>query len=125
MKIPLKILVNDDDETTQKLMCLYLADYENVVTVGCGEEAIKECISNSFDLVIMDIKSRNGTDGVQTLNKIREIERYKSIPVLAVTAFAMKGDKEYFLKEGFDGYMAKPFTKKTLIELIKKYQPIT
>jgi CheY-like chemotaxis protein len=125
MKIPLKVLVNDDDETTQKLICLYLADYENVVTVGCGQEAIKECMSNSFDLVIMDIKSRNGMDGVQTLNKIREIERYKDIPVLAVTAFALKGDKEFFLQEGFDGYLAKPFDKKTLIEFIKKYQSIT
>ena len=125
MNFPLKILVVEDDWTTQELLSIYLAKYGAVVAVDNGNEAIIECHSIVFDLILMDIKSNNGMDGVQTLKLIREIEKYKTTPILAVTGCVMSGDKERLLNEGFDGYLPKPFLKITFIEFIKKYLPLT
>jgi len=71
-------------------------------------------MSDAFDIVLMDIRLKNGIDGVKTFKRIKEIDSYKDTPVLAITAYAMRGDKEYFLQEGFNGYLAKPFVKDTL-----------
>jgi two-component system, sensor histidine kinase len=125
MKIPLKILVVEDDLITQEILALYLNNYETIVIVASGEEAINKCKSDTFDIVLMDIRLKNGIDGVKTFKSIREIESYKDIPVLAITAYAMRGDKEYFLQEGFNGYLAKPFVKDTFIDFIKQYLPQT
>ncbi|MDR3665718.1 MAG: response regulator [Ignavibacteriaceae bacterium] len=125
MKIPLKILVVEDDLITQEILALYLQEYEYVTVVASGEEAINNCLLNNFDIVLMDIRLKNGIDGVATFKKIKEIESYKETPVLAITAYAMRGDKEYFLSEGFNGYLAKPFVKDTFLDFIKLYLPQT
>ncbi len=117
MKNPTKILIVEDDLITQQILGLYMIDYDHVV-VSCGEEAIKECKSNNYDIILMDIRLKSGIDGVKTFKQIKEIEGYKKIPILAITAYAMRGDKEYFLEEGFEGYLAKPFLKENLVELI-------
>jgi CheY-like chemotaxis protein len=123
MKIPLKILVVEDDLITQEILALYLQEYENVSVVASGEEAINNCLLNAYDIILMDIRLKNGIDGVKTFKKIKEIDTYKDIPVLAITAYAMRGDKEYFLQEGFDGYLAKPFVKDTFLDFIKQFLP--
>jgi len=119
----MKILVFDDDQITRRILSRYLEDYGNLVVVDCGEEAINKCKSDFFDLVLLDIRSKDGMDGVKILKKIKKVDRYKDIPVLAITCYAMNGDKEYFLQEGFNGYLAKPFIKETLIEFIKNFLP--
>ena len=123
-KLKMKILVFDDDQINRRILSRYLEDYGDVVVVDCGEEAINKCKSDFFDLVLLDIRSKDGMDGVKALKKIKEIDRYKDIPVLAITGYAMNRDKEYFLQEGFNGYLAKPFLKDTFIEFIKNYLPI-
>jgi two-component system, sensor histidine kinase len=123
MKIPLKILVVEDDLITQEILTLYLNEYESITVVASGEEAINNCLSRNYDIVLMDIRLKNGIDGVKTFKKIKEIESYKDIPVLAITAYAMRGDKEYFLQEGFNGYLAKPFVKETFLDFVKQYLP--
>jgi two-component system, sensor histidine kinase len=123
MKIPLKILVVEDDLITQEILSLYLQDYEHVTVVASGEEAIAKCMSDSFNIILMDIRLKIGIDGVQTFKKIKKINAYKDIPILAITAYAMRGDKEYFLEQGFNGYLAKPFVKDTFIDFIKKFFP--
>ena len=125
MKIPLKILVVEDDPITQEILSLYLLDYEHVIIVACGEDAIEKCMSDVFDIVLMDIRLKIGIDGVKTFKKIKEIDAYKDIPVLAVTAYAMRGDNEYFLEQGFNGYLAKPFIKNTFLQFIKPFLPRT
>ena len=125
MKIPLKILVVEDDLITQEILSLYLLEYEHVTVVARGEDAIAKCMSDVFDIVLMDIRLKIGIDGVQTFKKIKEIDAYLDIPVLAITAYAMRGDKEYFLEQGFNGYLAKPFVKDTFLGFIKQFLPRT
>jgi len=118
-----KILVVEDDRIMREILSIFLTEYGNIVSVSCGEEAIIECKSGVFDLVLMDIKSNNGKDGIETFKIIRDIEKYKDIPVVAITGCAMNGDKERILNEGFNGYLAKPFIKKVFIDFVKKYLP--
>jgi CheY-like chemotaxis protein len=52
--------------------------------------------------------------------RLRKLDNYKKVPIIAVTAYVMAGDRERFLKYGFDSYISKPFTKEILIDVIKK-----
>jgi CheY-like chemotaxis protein len=102
-----------------------LQDYEYVTVVASGEDAIAKCMENIYDIVLMDIRLKIGINGVKTFKKIKEIDAYKNIPILAITAYAMRGDKEYFLEQGFNGYLAKPFVKDTFLGFIKLFLPRT
>jgi len=117
MENPTKVLIVEDDLITQQILGLYMIDYNHII-VSCGEEAIKECEQNMYDVILMDIRLKSGFDGVKAFKRIKEIKGYKHVPILAITAYAMRGDKEYFLEEGFEGYLAKPFLKENLIDLI-------
>ena len=68
----------------------------------------------------MDINLRKGPDGIEAMQSIREISEYKNTQIIAVTAYAMNNDKEEFLEKGFDNYLAKPFRKAQLMEILKK-----
>ncbi len=80
-----------------------------------GKEALGEIKAGNFDIVLMDIKMplMNGDEALSVLRK-EESERGGHLPVIALTAFALKGDRESFLEAGFDGYLAKPITAKEL-----------
>ena len=117
MENPTKVLIVEDDLITQQILGLYMIEYDPII-VPSGEEAIKECETNKYDIILMDIRLKTGIDGVKTFKRIKEIKGYKNTPILAITAYAMRGDKEYFLEEGFEGYLAKPFLKENLIEII-------
>jgi CheY-like chemotaxis protein len=117
MENPTKVLIVEDDIITQQILGLYMIEYDHIIVSG-GEEAIEKCETNHYDIILMDIRLKSGFDGVKAFKKIKEIVGYRNIPILAITAYAMRGDKEYFLEEGFDGYLAKPFLKENLIELI-------
>jgi CheY-like chemotaxis protein len=72
------------------------------------------------DLVLMDIQLPD-IDGVQALQKLRADDRTASIPVLALTAQAMLGDRERFLEAGFDGYISKPVNVRELIGAVQEH----
>jgi len=117
MENPTKVLIVEDDLITQQILGLYMIDYDHII-VSSGEEALEECKTNKYDIILMDIRLKAGFDGVKTFKNIKKIKDYNNIPILAITAYAMRGDREYFLEEGFEGYLAKPFLKENLIEII-------
>ena len=73
---------------------------------------------SNYSIILVDINLGIGMDGIETINKIKEISRYKSVPIVAVTAYALYGDKEKFLKLGCDYYISKPFEKSEIVELV-------
>ncbi len=73
-----------------------------------------------FNLILMDINLGYGIDGIETMHRIKKLPGYSEIPIIAITAFARFSDKERLLSEGFDDYLAKPFTRAELINLVKK-----
>ena len=117
----MKILVAEDDELNQMvvrdiIMLLY-PDAE-VLMAKNGKEALELFFSEKVDLVISDIEMPE-MNGVELMKKIKE--KNPSIPVIAFTAFAVVGDKERLLLEGFDDYVAKPVDVEEFKRVIDKY----
>ena len=84
-----------------------------------GGQALSS-LSSEPDLALMDIQLPD-IDGVETLGRLRADERTASIPVLALTAQAMEGDRERFLAAGFDGYLSKPVDIADLVATVKQH----
>ena len=75
------------------------------------------------DVILMDIQLRgvDGEDGLSVLTKLRGNPRTADIPVLAITAFAMKGDEERFLAHGFSGYVSKPIDARSFADVVSSF----
>ena len=112
------ILLVEDNEVNRKLIQKILAkeDY-TIKTAVNGADAIQILESETFDLVLMDIQMPV-MDGYEATRLIKSDERTSAIPVVALTAHAMKGEKEKILGAGFDGYLTKPVKKEELIREI-------
>ena len=116
-----RVLIVEDNEKNMKLVrdVLQATGY-STLEATTGEEAIELSLSQAPALVLMDVQLP-GIDGVEALERLRQNERTASIPVLALTAQAMSGDRERFLEAGFDGYLAKPVDVGELIETVREH----
>lgn len=107
----LKILLVEDDVVNQKVILKILLEKGHIIeTANNGLEALELFEKNKYDVILMDIQMPR-MDGVETNKKIKEIEKEHSIdhtPIIALTAYALHGDRERFLAFGFDDYIAKP-----------------
>ena len=110
------ILIVEDNEKNMKLFrdVLTARGYRTLEAVS-GEDAIELALSAVPSLVLMDLQLP-GMDGGEALERLRGDERTAAIPVLALTAQAMHGDRERFLDAGFDGYLSKPVD---IVELLR------
>ena len=116
-----KILVVEDNDRNMKLFRDVLgATGYRTLEATTGGEAVALASEHTPDLVLMDIQMPD-VDGVEALRRLRADERTAAIPVLAVTAQAMQGDREHFLAEGFDGYLSKPVNVRELIGTVRQY----
>ena len=116
----LRILVAEDNLNNQKVAVSLLAKQgHSVVVVGDGREAIEAIERESFDLVLMDIQMPD-MDGLEATRRIRECERITNtrIPIVAMTAHAMSGDREKCLAAGMEAYISKPIRWRELVEVI-------
>ena len=116
-----KILVVEDNETNMYLIRFILrkSGYE-VIEARSGEEGVELAIEEKPDLVIMDIQLP-GIDGLEATKRIRNSEADEELPIVALTSYAMVGDKEKALKAGCTGYIEKPINPETFITEIEKY----
>jgi two-component system cell cycle response regulator DivK len=116
-----QVLVVEDNERNMKLFrdVLQASGYRTLEATT-GGDAVALAAEHSPDLVLMDIQLPD-IDGVEALGRLRADERVSSVPVLALTAQAMEGDRERFLAAGFDGYMSKPVDIGEFIATVKRY----
>jgi two-component system cell cycle response regulator DivK len=114
-----RILVVEDNELNMKLFrdVLVATGYRTLEATS-GGEAVELATEHEPDLVLMDIQLPD-LGGVQALGRLRANDRTASIPVLALTAQAMDGDRERFLAAGFDGYLSKPVNVRELIGTVR------
>ena len=75
-----------------------------------------------FDLVLLDINLGQGPNGADVLRELRAMPAYQDVPIVAVTAYALPGDRERFLGMGFTDYLAKPFNADELLALTARLQ---
>ncbi len=109
-----KILLVEDEEDCIILVEYYLREKFDVEVAKNAISAIEMVKENKYSLILMDINLGKGLSGMDAVSEIRKLPEYKNIPIVALTAFAMKGDREEFLSGGCDEYISKPFTKEKL-----------
>ena len=117
-----KVYVVEDNEKNMKLFRAILKIIPDIEifeeTRGdLGFELIK---SGNPDLVILDIQLPE-MNGIEICSELRKIEKFKDTPIIAVTSFAMKGDKERIMEAGFNQYVSKPIKVQEFRELVSKY----
>ncbi|WKN45487.1 response regulator [Tunicatimonas pelagia] len=117
-----KILYVEDDRINAFVLTKLLEDQFEIVVVVDGEKCLNQIQKQQYDLILMDINLGQGKmDGVQTMQKLKEMPAYQSTPVFAVTSYANPGDREKFLHQGFDAYFSKPVDKARIVEAITNY----
>jgi len=116
-----RILVVEDNDKNMKLFRDVLrAKGFRTVEATSGGDALVLAAEHAPDLVLMDIQLPD-IDGVEALGRLRADVRTASVPVLALTAQAMEGDRERFLAAGFDGYISKPVNLAEFVAAVEHY----
>jgi CheY-like chemotaxis protein len=114
------LLLVEDDIVNAQIVCAYLKPYFNIDHVLDGQAGIENCKINDYDTILMDIALK-GISGTEAMQEIKKLDGNNSkIPIIAITAFAMLGDKESFLRAGFSHYISKPFTRAKLFEILRQ-----
>jgi two-component system, cell cycle response regulator DivK len=121
MKQPKKILVVDDNQDNRELVVKILKNrgYCMIEAID-GEDAIKKALEAMPDLILMDI-SMPKIDGYEVTKRLQDREEFKDIPIIAMTAHAMKGDREKALCAGCKDYISKPIDIRELPEKIQYF----
>jgi two-component system cell cycle response regulator DivK len=114
------VLVVEDNPINMKLcQDLLNAHGYNVLQAKDGMQGWELAREHRPDLILMDIQLPD-VSGLEVTNRLKSDENLKSIPVIALTAFAMKGDEEKFLQNGCDGYISKPISIFALLQTIER-----
>ena len=116
---PHLLAVEDNSETQLLLEHLLKSSFEIVVVPGV-DEALDAAEEHSFDLFLLDINLSEKRTGTDLLHLLREQPDRQEVPAIALTAYAMPGDREDFLAAGFDRYVSKPFTRDDLTSAIQQ-----
>jgi CheY-like chemotaxis protein len=116
-----KLVIIEDNEDNRLLVRAILEDLYEVIEYETGPEALASLALEPPDLVLLDI-SLPDMDGPEVLRHIRLDAAWCQVPIIALTAHAMAGDREAFLAMGFDGYVSKPIVDETeLLEAIRHH----
>lgn len=119
-----KVLLVDDDTNMFLLIKLMLGKMFDVECISNADTVLDAVNANKYDLILMDINLGRGRNGIDLLNEIRSLKDHEHIPVIAVTAFAMVGDRDKFLELGFNEYISKPFNKTQLINTLERFHSL-
>ncbi len=114
------LLYVEDDLITFSVIKLFLQDICNVENAENSDVASTKIISTAYDLFLMDIHLGGETDGKEVTKFIRKLPQYKETPIIALTAYALHENSEECLAAGCSCYLAKPFRKQELIDLVLK-----
>ncbi|MGQ3683877.1 MAG: response regulator [Candidatus Loosdrechtia sp.] len=119
------VLVIEDNEKNRKLMRVILkAKGFHVIEATTGEEALGILKDQKPDIILMDIQLP-GIDGLTLSRQIKANALTKDIPIVAVTAYAMKGDEQKVLEAGCDAYISKPINTQELPLVVERYMKKT
>jgi len=121
-KDAVKILLVEDYKHSQIIVTRLLKknNFDSIIVVENGAEAVDAVQKQKFDLILMDMQMPV-MNGFEATERIRQMEEYKETPIIALTAFAMKGDREKCLEAGATDYIPKPIDSQEFIEKVKYY----
>jgi len=115
-----EVLLVEDDASNAGVIKYFLENVCNLDIANTGEKALEMTSTKQYTAILMDIDLGRGMSGIDATKMIRKVKGYENLPIVAVTALAMKGQKELFLSEGCSHYISKPFESKTFVKLIKE-----
>ena len=119
--MPARILVIEDNPTNLELLSYLLASFgHKVIAAGDGQSGLEMARQEKPELVICDVQMP-GMDGYQVAKEFKQDAALRKIPLIAVTAYAMVGDRERLVAVGFDGYMSKPIDPGKFVVEIQKF----
>jgi len=122
-KIDLKckqVLLVEDDPINIQTISAFIGNLVQLTAINNAEDAIEAAKNNYFDLILMDIGLNGDKSGLDVVRDIRLMPQYHSTPIVAVTAFALDSDRDRMLTSGCTHYLAKPFPRQQLIDLIEE-----
>lgn len=120
----IRTLVIEDNATNLELMLYLLSTFgHTIITATDGEEGIKAALKEQPSLIICDIHLPK-IDGYEVARQLKGHPSLRDVPLIAVTALAMVGDRERVLGAGFDGYIAKPITPEVFVKQVEEYLPV-
>lgn len=114
------VLIVEDNKTNADLMAIFLREFCNTNQVSDGIQAIKMTQKKDYDVILMDINLGYGQDGINAAKEIRKKRSYQQIPIIAVTGYTTLEDKKYFLTQGFNDFISKPFERDYLISVVRR-----
>ena len=115
------ILLIEDHRENQKLIVYLLEQFgHRVRATDTGEQGLEAALGEEFDLIICDIHLP-GIDGYEVARRLKSNLRWRPVPLIAVTALAMVGDRDKVLMSGFEGYLSKPITPQTFTQQIESF----
>ena len=115
-----RVLLVEDNLEAQVLVRRFLSKGYLVDARPSSRDAVTAAAERPYDLFIVDINLGYNDTGLKTLEALRRHARYAETPIMALTAYALPGDRERFLEAGFDAYVSKPFTKEQLRDTLQR-----
>ena len=110
-----RIAIVEDNPDNRLLLQAILEDQFNITEHEDGTSALQAFTESTPDLVLMDISLRGGMSGQDVLSRLRDDPAFRNIPVIALTAHAMLGDRQRFLDAVFDDYVTKPVVDESIL----------
>lgn len=114
------VLLVDDDPNSIKYVAFLVSGNYNLDSFLDGLSALDAVKQKQYDIILMDINLGKGLSGVDVTQMIRTLPGYAETPIVALTAFAMAGDREEFLEAGCSHYLSKPFSKREFLDLLEQ-----
>jgi two-component system cell cycle response regulator DivK len=115
------ILIVEDNDANLRLLTAFLTAHGYAICGAAdGPQATNFLSRERPNLILMDVQLPE-ISGIDILKWLRADPRLNSVPVVAITAFAMRGDRERLLREGFDDYMAKPMSLLVLLDVVRRF----
>ena len=116
----LNCLYIEDQVDSQILFKVQMKELRDVKFAVSFEEAQVVLLNYQFDFIVMDINLQGEYNGLDALKIIKTMPAFSSIPIIAVTAYVLPGDKEKFIAAGFDDFISKPIFKEKMMESLEK-----
>lgn len=117
-ELPHVLLVEDTPDTADMIK-IFVRGHCTIDLAYSADEALKRTAAKQYDAVLMDLNLGRGASGLDVTRELRSKAEYASTPIIALTAYAMKGDREIALEAGCTDYLSKPFSKSQLVEKLR------
>lgn len=114
-----RLIYVEDDQIGREVVAMFLKDKYSVDLVDNYDEVVYMISRMNYSAILLDMNLGKGVSGIDIVKEIRKLPKYDKVPIIAVTAYAMREDQNKILNSGFTHYISKPFTRKSLLTLLE------